>query len=1217
MEVFIENIPSQTTLNQVKAAIAKVVHGPAYRRHSSSPLNLHVFLFPQTRNNGTRYGVVTFPSAAIANQFLNTHGPSRTEHIFLGRRIIFKPSTKVARPEIVQEIRMTPYVDPEALEKQERRTAELLSRRVKIVRIQFGWECRDRVFSAEWEAHREDAVLGDISYHDARREFRISLDGFDRTHMAVIHAAKITWAASSTNDDKPLAFLSLNTPPSFESSEPRPTSDSIDDLSEGMATMSITSPQKGTSKRLRHPHLHPSQAVTAPYTSLAIRITCHSEDDLETFNTLCREAHTRLEHWVYPAEYRRLFTRQVQSSFTGWLLTFSWKVAFQLEAIVRSLLVDPKELLTCRNRIERMVSDKGEAYLITFLRYLVTQINIRNSNEVDDDDDDDDDDNGQTPQSLKELFARCADDFTLPSKTTLRPIAIDPDNLFDCLHVIVTPTRIRLEGPYPERSNRVMRLYPHNHDSFIRVSFAEESKLQFRVDHDVDGREFIKKRFGDILRNGLEIGGYLFRFLAYSQSALKEHAVWFVKDFVTPEGISVTAASIIAGLGDFTKPDPQLMRCPARYAARISQAFTATDASATVQAEEIFIEEDMLDPSETYNFTDGVGTISRNMAIAIWSELRKKRKKVKRNATYPRAFQIRFQGSKGMLSIDHTLTGKVIVLRPSMIKFEAPDANIIEIARAFDRPGPFFLNRPLIMILEHLGVQYETFETLQDTAVQGAKNSVESLGRTARLLETYGLGASYKLTSIMLNLEKLGVDAPLDDHFYQHMMDFAVNHVLRELKYHARIPVKDAWNLVGVADVHGYLKEREVFVHIVPVDGQQPFYFKGKLLITRSPTIHPGDVQVVRAIGRPPPGSPFEKETLRNCVVFSTKGSRPLPTYLGGGDLDGDVYCVTGLPDLMPTKMYTPAAYTPAERSLLDRNSTMDDVADFVTEYLYSDSLGLIATQWLIIADQASILDPDCLLLSQLHSDAVDYPKTGRPVPLDSIPRLKMRVKPDWSAPETSASRDRAKYYQSKKAIGRLFRAIDLPAVHSIQDAQHDQQSRLQPGKLTDIEDIIDNFHAANPFEDDEVTVAVYERVTDIIAVGRHDDDIIGELWDLFQQYSYHMHSVCVDHTVSNAMLTEEEVIIGTIVAKCSQPRRRKDLMSAMRERTALLAQDIALQIEGDEGTLMEKSLERAWVAFRIANLERDTFGARSFGWIALGEIFDGIKKIEESEGYL
>lgn len=82
--------------------------------------------------------------------------------------------------------------------------------------------------------------------------------------------------------------------------------------------------------------------------------------------------------------------------------------------------------------------------------------------------------------------------------------------------------------------------------------------------------------------------------------------------------------------------------------------------------------------------------------------------------------------------------------------------------------------------------------------------------------------------------------------------------------------------------------------------------------------------------------------------------------------------------------------------------------------------LGIVGINWLIIADQSNqgIFDPDCLMLAQLHSDAVDYPKSGQPVPLNKIPRLKFRAKPDWNAPET-LGRESDKFYNSNKAIGR------------------------------------------------------------------------------------------------------------------------------------------------------------------------------------------------------
>jgi hypothetical protein len=140
-----------------------------------------------------------------------------------------------------------------------------------------------------------------------------------------------------------------------------------------------------------------------------------------------------------------------------------------------------------------------------------------------------------------------------------------------------------------------------------------------------------------------------------------------------------------------------LIYCPARYGARISQAFTATDSSVSVEAEEIFYLKDIevakfsADGTQkgTWCFTDGVGTISGELARAIWRELQAKTRRGKRIKTYPRALQVRFMGSKGMLSVDYKLSSRAICIRHSMIKFDAPNSLEIEIARAFDKPGRY------------------------------------------------------------------------------------------------------------------------------------------------------------------------------------------------------------------------------------------------------------------------------------------------------------------------------------------------------------------------------------------------------------------------------------------------------------------------------------------------------------------------------------------------
>lgn len=54
----------------------------------------------------------------------------------------------------------------------------------------------------------------------------------------------------------------------------------------------------------------------------------------------------------------------------------------------------------------------------------------------------------------------------------------------------------------------------------------------------------------------------------------------------------------------------------------------------------------------------------------------------------------------------------------------------------------------------------------------------------------------------------------------------------------------------------------------------------------------------------------------------------------------------------------------------------------FFTEFMKMDQLGRILTQHQILADQreAGTLDDDCIILAKLHSQAVDYSKTGIPV---------------------------------------------------------------------------------------------------------------------------------------------------------------------------------------------------------------------------------------------
>lgn len=890
------NIGFGVNRDRLKTQLAEVLHGPPYSTLAStqSPMNLNVIIHRKKGTNPQRSGILTVPTMEIGQLFLREfggHTPPRT--IVLGTRVKFQPSNKPARQNIIEEVRRVPYDDPRLSEERQRSAAEWQSKTITLRALQFGWECRDNTFSVEWE--RICGTRCELVFHEDRREFRIQLSQGVENRLVVFRASQISWASAGVDTSEtphlPVIFLSLAYPPAYETEAApavarNPSSDwstlfsrlrLTPDGSTGSPSLSLGESHTSDlgidfstlfanviSKdlkplRQRWPCLEDGQAPYTPFVSTALRLVCNDTASIKLFQQLCRRANTQVDDYLYPIVRRDLFALDIQENYAEWVRSLPWLVAFQVESLTRGLVVDMTEALGLAPKISSMLQSKGKLYTSQFLRQFATQAKslFGYSN-----------DTRSSTTVVGDLFARYEVEYA-PIKQNRSRRPPNPDT-FECLHVTVTPTTFHLEGPYPERSNRIMRSYSHNQDSFLRVNFEDETGLQYRFDREVDGRAFIHRRIGTILSNGIDIAGRHFEFLAYSQSALKEHAVWFVKEFRLAGGSVVNARTIIAELGDFTR-DPQLVYCPARYAARISQAFTATDSSVSVEADEIFEEDDIMDATGNWCFTDGVGTISTQLARDIWKVLASRRRGAKWR-TYPRALQIRFQGSKGMLSVDHTVQGRAICLRPSMIKFEAPNSTHIEIARAFNRPGPFYLNRPLIMVLEDLGVPYDVFADLQDAAVQDAQSSVESLEKSARLLETFGLGGSFRLTSIMLSLHKLGLGPLRDDEFWQQMMDFAVNHVLRELKHHARIPVPEGWNIVGVADVHEYLQEGQIFGCIVPTDGSGPIYLQGPTLVTRSPTIHPGDVQVAFGIGRPPPGSPFEKQDLRNTLVFSTKG---------------------------------------------------------------------------------------------------------------------------------------------------------------------------------------------------------------------------------------------------------------------------------------------------------------------------------------------------------
>jgi hypothetical protein len=334
-------------------------------------------------------------------------------------------------------------------------------------------------------------------------------------------------------------------------------------------------------------------------------------------------------------------------------------------------------------------------------------------------------------------------------------------------------------------------------------------------------------------------------------------------------------------------------------------------------------------------------------------------------------------GAKGMISLDPRLEGDALVLRPSMIKFEGSTSTDIEICDASYKPLPMYLNRQFIKILEDMGVDDRFFLDLQAREVERLRMITESPINASSFLKRQSIGTSIHLPWLINRLAMLDLDFR-NDGFLRDILEMAILVELRLLKHKTRIPVEKGWHLHGLMDETGFLEEGQIYCSFT-VDGVSNVLVGRDLIVTRAPALHPGDIQLAEGV-MPPPDSPLLK--LSNCICFSQKGVRDLPSKLSGGDLDGDRYYIMWDRNARPKYTFSPADYPRQKPEELNRPVERTDMTDFFLKFMETDQLGRIAVLHRVLADQEPLgtRDEKCITLAEMHSTAVDFSKTGIPV---------------------------------------------------------------------------------------------------------------------------------------------------------------------------------------------------------------------------------------------
>jgi RNA-dependent RNA polymerase len=565
----------------------------------------------------------------------------------------------------------------------------------------------------------------------------------------------------------------------------------------------------------------------------------------------------------------------------------------------------------------------------------------------------------------------------------------------------VTPTTIYFNSPSVDTSNRVIRKFREYEDRFLRVKFRDESYKGTIMTFDDDTTNELFTRVNRVLKNGIVVGDRHYEFLAYGNSQFREHGAYFFAPTTT-----LTTDMIRSWMGDFKG-----IKTVAKYASRVGQCFTTTkainDSARTENIPDI--------ERNGYCFTDGVGKISM-----FSLEMATRKMKL---PNCPSVIQFRLGGAKGVLACNPNLKGQVIQIRPSQYKFPALYKGL-EICRVSQFTAAY-LNQQIVLVLSALGVPDEIFLVM-------LRRMLFKLGMA---MSDETVAKDLLMSNIDPNQSTVALGEMIKDGFMSAQEPFFMTNLrlwrawsIKYLKEKAKILVEYGAFVIGNIDETGILKGHSDFVpfsdtaHDVSVlpeiflqieDCKHKGTWKvieGVCVLGRNPSLHPGDLRIVKAVNVP------ELRHYRDCVVLPSRGDRDIAGMCSGGDLDGDDYLVIWDPNLIPDEWnHAPMDYSAPAAIISKGPVTVDDMTAFFVTHMKYDNLGRIATAHRYWADKTEegVKHDNCLELAALHSRAVDYAKTG--VAAEMPKHLKVSRWPHW------AEKDKGRSYTSKKILGQMY----------------------------------------------------------------------------------------------------------------------------------------------------------------------------------------------------
>lgn len=223
----------------------------------------------------------------------------------------------------------------------------------------------------------------------------------------------------------------------------------------------------------------------------------------------------------------------------------------------------------------------------------------------------------------------------------------------------------------------------------------------------------------------------------------------------------------------------------------------------------------------------------------------------------------------------------------------------------------------------------------------------------------------------------------------------------------------------------------------------------------------------------------------------------------------------------------------------------------------------------------------------------------------DSPSRL-IPFKPDWKKAEENMARE-LDYYESTRALGELFRSITFK--------KPDPVSPVKPTNgVSQLRPLIDT-----------ISQALIPLVAKHLGTHINSDAEVREMSTLYNSYLQELRYMRLTHALSDSpdsRLEEEEIVVGTILANCSQHRYRTDRTYRMRLHSATVVRDIQRALyKPDQGPgegELRYGLRQAWLAWDFGMRYKYIPGGNSFAIIALGvicNVLEGLGELRKPKG--